>query len=261
MKRIALIGSLLLNVAFMPFSAHAEPELKGSPNELKGFLHPAKKIIVISKDAEEIAFKDVAVMSLVVTTKDDALAQSLAKNNKLRNTITKTLVSKGIVADRIKNAKFSTSPDYGWFGDKPDSYKVNNTVTVRIENEAELEHVAKIIDQYDEVTLQKTEYEHSEKEVYLQKVTEAALNKVLAQQAFYAKKLGIELVVDSFVAQDAYVEQNYAPQHYDRKAKYQNQRIESALALDEAGSTEEPATSFEKLTYRARVTVNFTVKQ
>lgn len=258
MKRILIVGSLLLGASFASLVAHAEPELKGSPNELQRFLHPVEKSISITKYAEKVAFKDIAVLSLSVTTKDKKLAQSLKKNSELRKKITSELVAKGIKADNIKNANFSTAPDYGWFGDKPDSYKSSNTLTIRIDSELKLENVANIVDQYDEVTLLKTEYEHSEKERYLQEVAEEALAKVLDQKAFYAKKLGVELVVDSFITQDTHVEEA-SPRRYGRVEK---QRA-TLSTFDEAPaySSESKNTSFEKLTYRATATVNFLIKK
>lgn len=235
------------------FTAAAETELKGSPKELKNFLHPNVKTIAITQSAEEIAFKDEAIISMLVTTENRKLAASLQENAKIRTDISSSLTASKIPLKNIKNSKFSTSPDYGWFGDKPDSYKVANTITVRINNEAGLQSVAKIVDQYDEVTLIDTKYQHSQKEAFKQKVKEKALNKVLAQQAFYAKSLGLTLTAVSFTDQAAYVSDEI------EMAQFAGSRMKrSYVASDQV---QEPVrSSFEKVTYSAHVTVNFVVK-
>lgn len=245
---------IITTTLLFAFSVHAETELKGSPQELKSFLHPDVNKISITEDAEEIAFKDEAVLSLLVTTKDDKLSVSLSKNAKVRADISSTLIASDIPQKNIKNSKFSTSPDYGWFGDKPDSYEVSNTVTVVINNEAGLQSIAKIVDTYDEVTLISTEYRHSEKEAYEQKVKEKALSKVLKQKEFYAKNLGLTLKAISF---------------YDHSS-FDNDDIErievtgSRLKRNSysSGKSHAPAkVSFEKVTYSSSVTVQFAVEQ
>ncbi|NMP17743.1 SIMPL domain-containing protein [Thalassotalea sp. Y01] len=239
--------------ALCSFSAIAEPELKGSPSELKSFFHPDVKTISITQSAEEIAFKDVAVISMLITTEDKKLAMSLQKNTKLRNDISATLTADGIHSDQIKNSKFSTSPDYGWFGDKPDNYKVANTVTVRIDNELGFQSIAKIVDAYDEVTLINTDYEHSEKDVYIQKTKQNALNKVLAQKDFYVQSLGIDLQAISFNDRSSYEEDDI------ERIEVTGSRMKQ-VSLSDSYQQQPVGSSFEKITYSAKVTVTFVVQ-
>ncbi|KTD95773.1 SIMPL domain-containing protein [Pseudoalteromonas sp. S409] len=234
-------------------SASAETELKGSPKELKSFLHPEVKTISITESAEEIAFKDEAVLSLLVTTEDDKLAISLSKNAKVRADISSALTANKIPLENIKNSKFSTSPDYGWFGNKPDSYKVANTVTVVINNETGLQSIAKIVDSYDEVTLISTEYRHSEKELYKQKVKEKALNKVLKQKEFYAKSLGLKLKPISFTNQASFANDDI------ERIVVTGSRVKRS-DYSSVNSEERSQTSFEKITYSTNVTVQFIVE-
>ena len=235
------------------FSVSAETELKGSPKELKSFLHPEVKTISITESAEEIAFKDEAILSLLVTTEDDKLALSLSKNAKVRADISSALTANEIPLKNIKNSKFSTSPDYGWFGNKPDSYKVANTVTVLINNETGLQSIAKIVDSYDEVTLISTEYKHSEKELYKQKVKEKALNKVLKQKEFYAKSLGLKLKPISFTNQASFVNDDI------EMIVVTGSRVKRS-DYSSVSSEEQAQTSFEKVTYSTNVTVQFIVE-
>jgi uncharacterized protein YggE len=153
----------------------------------------------------------------------------------------------------IKNSKFSTSPDYGWFGKKPDSYKVANTVTVLIDDEIGLQSIAKIVDTYDEVTLLSTQYKHSEKELYKQKVKEKALNKVLKQKEFYAKSLGLNLKAISFTDQTAFLNDDI------ERIEVTGSRVKRS-DYSSVKSKEQAQTSFEKVTYSSNVTVRFIVE-
>ena len=73
-----LISSLLFCI--LPFGALAEPELKGSPDVLRQFLHPSENIVTLSAEAEEKAYSDRAIISLVVTSLDEQLSASISKN-------------------------------------------------------------------------------------------------------------------------------------------------------------------------------------
>lgn len=249
--------SLLLLLLPLSFYGLCETELKGNPNELRTFLHPQDNIITITKSAEEIAFKDVAIVSLNVTTQQKKLSMSLQENTQLRSTISAFLVEQGIPLANIKNSKFSTSPDYGWFGDKPDSFKVSNTVTIRITDELGLQNIAKIVDKYEEVTLSNTQYEHSLKEEYLQKVQEKALNKVLAQKAFYGKKLDVKLQAISFREQGVYAQNDV------EVIELRAMKSRSLMSKDDGGRSEPETpikTTFEKLIYKATISVSFKVE-
>ena len=249
-----LLNFKILSISLLfAFTVSAETELKGSPKELKNFLHPQVNTISISQSAEEVAFKDEAIISMLVTTEDDKLAESLGENAKIRSDISSALTASGIPLKNINNSKFSTSPDYSWFGDKPDSYKVGNTITVRISNEAGLQSVAKIVDKYDEVTLISTKYEHSKKDAYKQKVKEKALNKVLAQKEFYTKNLGVNLKVVSFNDQDTFVNDEM------------EMMVVTGSGIKKGYSSSVKAqkpvrTSFEKVIYSANITVIFVVE-
>lgn len=239
--------------SILSVNAFAATELKGSPQELKQFLHPNENIITISRTAEEVAFKDIAIISLVATTEDDELSVALKKNANLRSKVSTALSSAGIPLKHINNAKFSTSPDYGWFGDKPDSYKVSNIISVRITNENGLTSIAKVVDDNKEITLLNTEYEHSKKEEYTEKVKQKALAKVLKEKAFYAKNLGIKLQPVSFR------DTNSEPQHNIEMIQVSGMKMSSANDSYSSRSRKSAPTSFEKLVYRAKISVSFKV--
>lgn len=241
---------IVLLAASLSFNCFSATELKGSPEELKNFLHPNENIITITREAKETVFKDVAVISLNVTTQDSKLSLALKKNSDLRADISSTLVKAGILLKNINNAKFSTSPDYGWFGDKPNNYKVNNVIAIRINSESGLESIAKVVDQHKEVSLLKTDYEHSEKEQYIDKVKTKALDNVLKEKAFYSKKLGIKLKAVSFR------DSNANPQHDVEVIEVIGLRAN----VSKASYAPKVQPSFEKVIYKAKVSVSFKVE-
>lgn len=197
---------LLFILALCSALAFAEPEVKGSPSELKSFLHPRDNLVMITESADEKAYSDTAIVTLVVTTEDKQNSVSMRENSRIRQAIVEKLLALGIAADKIKNSKFSSSPQYGWFGKKPDSFKIVNRVTVTISEESQLQKIAEISDSYPESSISSTLFEHSKKDFYQQKVKEKALEKVLARKAFYERSLGVKLTPVSFNEQAQTIE-------------------------------------------------------
>jgi uncharacterized protein len=176
----------------------AKPELKGSPEELRQFLHPSERIVSLHGQAEEKAYSDRAIISLAITTEDKQLSNSIAANSNLREFITEQLTSAGIESDSIKSSKFSTSPQYGWFGKKPDSYKVVNRMAITITDESQLKTIASVADSKEQIELSDTSFEHSEADDYKNKVKKLALEKAMKQKAFYESSLGVTLTPVGF---------------------------------------------------------------
>ncbi|MBR9804981.1 SIMPL domain-containing protein, partial [bacterium] len=191
MKKIILV--ILSGIALCSSPVWAAPELKGTPQDLRGFLYPKDKIVTITAQAEEKAYSDKAIVSLMITTEEKLLSQAIDKNADLRQRISSALRAKGLAAEAIKSSKFSSSPEYGWFGSKPSSYKVNNRMAITIDSEKQLQAIAALADEYREAELSSTVFEHSKKEHLNQKGKAKALDKVLKQKAFYEQSLGIRL--------------------------------------------------------------------
>ena len=190
--------TLFLLICTSSFFAMATPELKGSPEELRQFLHPSERIVSLHGQAEEKAYSDRAIISLVITTEDKQLSNSIAANSNLREFISEQLTSEGIESDSIKSSKFSTSPQYGWFGKKPDSYKVVNRMAITINDESQLKTIATVADSKAEIELSDTAFEHSKADEYKNKVKKLALGKAMKQKAFYESSLGVTLTPVGF---------------------------------------------------------------
>lgn len=190
--------TLLAVLAFSPTYALAQTELKGSPESLRDFLHPQENRVTLSAQAEERAYSDEAIVSVVVTTEAKTLQASITANSDLRESMTKRLIQAGIDAGSINNSKFSSSPQYGWFGKEPDSYEVVNRVAININDEEKLKTIAGIVDQHPEISLAGTEFKHSLKDQFMAQVKQQALDKVMVQKKLYEASLGVTLVPVNF---------------------------------------------------------------
>jgi uncharacterized protein YggE len=174
--------SAFLLMACLPLLSVAEPELRGSPNELRQFLQPQEKIVTIYGEAEKKAYTDVAIVSLVVTTEENRLSDSLAIYSRLRESVASKLSVAGIASVNINSSKFSTSPQYGWFGKKPSSYKVINRMAIKISDAKHLQAIAAVTDANPEIELSDITFEHSEEEAFKQGAKQKALDDVLEQK-------------------------------------------------------------------------------
>jgi len=255
MRRIFLIVSLGLMSGY----AFSEPELKGSPQDLKGFLYPSENIVTINEEAEEKAYSDKAIVSLVITTESKLLSQSISDNSKLRENITRALMKSGINADSIKSSKFSSSPEYGWFGNKPSTYKVVNRMAISITEESYLKEIAVVADEHKEVELSDTAFEHTKKDEYNEKVKAKALAKVIKQKKFYEQSLGLKLspigIRDSSIRQRGtrgamMLEEVVVTGVMQKKDSYSSAKQQRSQSP-----------SFDEVKYEANLSVDFKIEQ
>lgn len=249
--------SLMLLLASVAVSA--APELKGSPDELRGFLHPNNRTMSISESAEKTAYSDIALVHLVISTEEDLLSEAMSENSRLRSTIRERLVAKGIAADQINSARFSSVPQYGWFGKKPDSFKVVNRMVIRIQSEQHLQLIASLADEKDEITLSQTTFEHSGKDAFQEQVKQDALDRVLAKKRYYEQTLGIKLMPVAFYDNPMPMVPTDGARIVE-EVVVANARAEGAglASMRKMASAPETA-SFDEVKYKAQVTVEFEI--
>lgn len=259
---------LYLCIVAVMFSSSvlASPELKGNPEELRSFLHPRERTVTLRGEAEEKAYTDKAVVSLVITTEEKQLASAMAANTDLRKTLSDTLVTKGVKADDIQNARFSSTPEYGWFGKKPDSYKVVNRMTVAVFDEKQMRAAAQLADQHKEVEISSTAFEHTQKAETEQLVRKKALDKVLEQKAFYEKSLGVSLVPVSFHEGHIGVRASKGASRVQEEVVMTAARSDAVSSMSSlqkmpaaAPSITPSATSFDELVYTAHLSVEYKI--
>ena len=191
---IAIAAGLLLNSQLVL----AQAQLSGTPEELREFLHPRPNTVNINGEGELTAYKDVAKVSLMVTTEARSLSAAMTANQALRNSLVEEFVAAGIPIEDINNSKFSSSPQFGLFGKTPNRYEVSARMEVTAKTEEHLQLLARAADNSTEVEFEQTEFEHSLADEFEDQVREAALNDAMAQKAYYEATLGLELKAVNF---------------------------------------------------------------
>lgn len=245
----------------LPLGAFAQPELKGSPNDLRQFLYPSEKIVTLRAEAEKKAYSDKAIISLVITSEDQQLSTSISNNMALRESISKQLVTAGINPEHIKSSKFSTSPQYGWFGKKPDSYKVVNRMAITIMQESQLKTLASVADSREEIELSDIAFEHSNKDAYKNQVKQLALEKIMKQKALYEKSLGVTLTTVSFRDNRLWIKGTQGAQMLEEivvtATKRNHSYNDKSLTAAKTNAPRSVESSFDEIVYSAELFVDF----
>ena len=224
-------------------------ELSGTPEELREYLRSETRTVTISETATENAYTDIAKITLIVSTKERALALALERNNELRRTVVRQLVEFGIAEDAIRSSRYSASPQYGWFGNTPNSFEVVNSLVVTVDEEPAFRRVAEISDQNDAVRFGGVEFEHSEKIAFEEQVRNKAIDAVMAMRDVFQQRLGLTLRPVSFATSNAREENDVL-----EEIIVTGSRVDSSRNMDFAA-----ASTFDELEYRATVSVTFDV--
>ena len=178
--------------------AFGQPQLSGNPDELRGFLFPRANTVNINGEGEITAYKDVAKVSLLVTTEERSLNRAMTANQQLRQEIITDFLAAGIDENDINNSKFSSSPQFGLFGRNPNAFEVTARMEVNVSSEEHLQLLAAAADNNDEVKFESTAYEHSLEDEFEDQVRALAMEDVMAQKAYYENSLGLELKAINF---------------------------------------------------------------
>ena len=172
----------------------ATPEIKGSPGEIKQYLNGIPKVISIRVQADEVVSSQQARIRLLVETESKALSDALRQNQAIRKIIRKKLLGFAIKPDEINESKFSSTPEYGFFGDLPKSYHVSNTLSVLVDSEEKMIAVASIADTEKQVRYLSSKPEIVGKDKIYQKLTDKALQLAKAKADLYQQQLAVKLV-------------------------------------------------------------------
>jgi uncharacterized protein YggE len=247
----ALYSRRLALVAFMacfPAIASAQAQLSGTQEEIREIVFPRPDQVSIEGKATLTTFKDSAQVELIVTTESRSLETAMRDNQALRSRLAQRFIDAGINANSINNAKFSSSPKKGFLSQKTNSFEVGAKLQVTVASEAELQLLAAAADQYEEVELVSTEFEHSKVKELEKQVRELAVKDALDQAAFYSQTLGFALKPV-----------NFYPQTLTRNSRPQL-LMSRAMAMDEIAA---PASmdNFDEIEFDASVTVVFEIVQ
>jgi uncharacterized protein YggE len=198
------ILTILLAGCPLTFSAanSAEPELKGTPSELQRFLRTASHSVILVGRAKQTVQADVGHVIVVVRTQGKDLTSAIVANGQRRDTLTQSLLSKGIDAKAIRTEKFSTSPQFGWFGKTPTSYEVINRLNVEVADEHQIAIVTAAASGSADLSIGVISFEYSKQRELEEQVRRAAFDDALAKKSFYEQRLGIKLVPTEFSFSD-----------------------------------------------------------
>jgi uncharacterized protein YggE len=196
---IALALSILATVGVEA----AEPELKGTPAELRQFLRTGNREIVLVGHAKQTVQADVGHVSVVVHTQGKDLTSAIAANAQRRETLAQSLQSQGIDAKKIRAQKFSSSPQYGWFGKTPSSFEATNRLIVDVADERELMIVTAAAANPPDLTIGVIAFEYSKQRDLEEQVRREAFDDALAKKGFYEQRLGATLRPVGFRFSDA----------------------------------------------------------
>ncbi len=239
-------------------SASAQPQLSGTPDELRGFLFPRPNTVNINGDAELTAYKDVAKVSLLITTEARSLNAAMTQNQELRRGLIDQFMAAGIANEDINNSKFASSPQYGLFGRNPSSFEVSARLDVDVSDESHLQLLAAAADESEEVEFERIEFEHSEEEVFEQEVRELALQDVMEQKAFYESNLRLELRAVNFFYGGIRQMQRAMPMAAMSESIAVEALQDSSLA-SQGSTAASVAPSFDEVEYATSVTVVFEI--
>lgn len=236
--------------------AIAQPQLSGTPDELREFLFPRPHTVNINGEAELRAFKDVARVSLMVTTEERTLEQAMGVNQELRQGLIEDFIAAGIPDSEINNAKFSNSPQFGLFGNLT-RYEVNARLEVSVSTEEHLQLLAAAADDNDEVEFENTEFEHSQEAAFEDRVREMALQDVMEQKAYYESSLGLQLQAINFFYGG--IRQMTRAMPMVMAEDMAAQALSSQAGIASSAATPIVAPTFDEVEYQTSVTVVFEI--
>lgn len=261
MKASLPLVALLLNATI----ASAEPELKGTAAELTQYLTAVPQLVALTGESEMKVPADRAVVSLMVVTENKSLQEASRLNQEARARMLRLLVERGVPSERVQPSKFSSTPKYGLFGEKAKSYRVENVVKIKAQDEKEFQLIAGLVDGSPEVRYEGVEFEHSNKDELRQNALAQAIAKAGEKKRLYEEKLGVKLTVKGFAeggvtAAPVGVRPRYAGL-VAGSAMYEKRLTPlPSNAVDGAAGTEEGPTSFGELVFVARVTVDYALE-
>jgi uncharacterized protein YggE len=253
--KLSIIALLLLTAV----TVSADPELKGSPAELKAYLSGLPSLVNIAGESEVKVPADRAQVTLKVSTESKSLVESLRENQGLRGKVAALLKENGIGADQVQAARFSSTQKYSVFSDKAKSHRVDNFLKITVRDEKEFQAVAGAVDRWPEVHFLGIEFEHVDKEAARARAKAKACDYAEERRKLYEGKFGVRLVAKSFTevvvpsapVNNAVYGVSYAPVS---KGMDRTTHLEGANAVEESGSP------FGELTYTARVVVSYAVE-
>ena len=231
-------------------------ELSGTPEELRRYLRAEVRTVTIQEQATEFAYSDTAKITLMFSSEAKELAEAMRLNNELRDRVIGELVASGLSADKINSSKYSASPQFGWFGDKPNKYEVVNNIVITVDAEDKFRRVAEMADSDDDIQFAGAKFEHSKKDEVEEKVRDKALQSVMKSRRYFEKELGLELTPVQFHFSDVFAQQ---PKRDFAMVEEISLAAKSAPLARPAAPPRAPG--YDEIEYRVSVSVTFEIQK
>jgi uncharacterized protein YggE len=171
----------------------AEPELSGTPTELRRHLDTLPGQVTISGLAERTVEADRAVVQVSVLTSDRDLKPALELNSKIRAGIVTELTAAEVDTNRIHTSRFSSTPVHSSWTGKVKEYQIKSTVRVNAESEKEIQVIAGLVDSSDNVSLSSLTFEMTKRDEMTEELLKEAFQLVQKRKALYESSLGVQL--------------------------------------------------------------------
>ena len=252
-----MVTGLVLSILATVGAQAAEPELKGTPAELRQFLHMGNREVVLVGHAKQAVQADVGHVTVVVHTQAKDLTAAIAANAQRREAMAQSLQSQGIDAKSIRAQKFSSSPQYGWFGKTPASFEVTNKLTVDVSDEHQLMIVTAAGTNPPDLTIGAIVFEYSKQRDLEEQVRRAAFDDALARKAFYEQRLGATLRPVGFQYSDMSARGTTGGE-LEEIVVTGSRRF--ATSVSPPAENYAPVPSFDEKDYEVSVTVTFAVE-
>jgi uncharacterized protein YggE len=196
-----LLHPFLVLIAF-PTLASAEPELSGAPQELESFLAGRTQTVSLSGEAKVQVPVERAIATLRVVSEGRTLADTIRENRELRSKVATQLQKAGIPAEAISGSRFSSSPNYGLFGEKAKSYRIENLVQVTVTDDQQFQALASAVDRLPEVHFQGIEPQPGDVEQHKLVAMRNAIENAEKRREIIESTLGITLKTRSVQTAD-----------------------------------------------------------
>jgi len=259
-----LVSHLILALTIFSLQAIGA-ELRGTPEELRQYVLPQKNRVTLQTKVEKTTYADRAIVNLLITTEDDKLSLALTKSNKIKTDIRSKMQAAGVKAGDINTSKFSSTPQYGWFGNEPDSYEIVARIAVKISTAEQFQQIASLVDQYKEVQLGSINYKHSEKDSVKRELRRQALQKIAQIKKDYEQALGVKLKAIRFSDSELGLQPTLGAQ--EAKMVVTGSRVKRSRSTEKyaesmpAAPQVDAAQSFDEVAYKLDMWVEYEVEE
>ena len=190
--------TIALAFTLIPLIATAEVEIRGSEKEVAEFAESVGGKIVLTANAEEAFSSKSANVELSIVNKAEKLGAAIKENSELGAKLRKTLIASGIEAASITSQELASTPEYGWFSDKPKSYTVASGFRVRINQKAHFLAIANFVDSSDDIRYVGIEPYLELSDTIEEKLEAATLAALAEKRQIYEEAYGVRLTVHTF---------------------------------------------------------------